>query len=462
MKRYILLLLLILAFHLFLLLNLEFTAWPEILSFPYLKNNGFLLYRDMVHAYPPLLTLALSYYYKAVGYGVVQLKIFTWLGILANNILVFLSVRLLTKNEKKGLLASLFYALTQPFLEGNMLWFDTALATPLFLSFYFLLKSIQDNFRKNLYIFASGLALGTSVLTKQTALAFLLVSFLFLLFNRVPLRKMLLFSLGPLVLIGLLFLRLYQENAISGFFNWTFYYPSTYWTKYPTFLGLSPGKKELAIVLLVLSPAPLLLFRQRRKLGKELLLLLLFLVSAVLAVYPRFSFYHFQPAIAFASVLAGYMLFLSKKFSKNVLFLIIASVIILTLPGTLRAWGKEDRFFGKKDKELAEIIRGKELKGPVYLLGLHSGLYVLSGTLPPKPWVDNFGWVLEIPNLQQGWVIDSWGKNPPGAIFWKKPEEGNWYELGTYQPQKITDWIKKNYTKEEEIDSEVSYWRINR
>jgi len=59
----------LLVFHFFLLSNLQFTDWPEMFSFPYLVNNGFNLYKDMIHIYPPILTLALAAVFKFFGLG---------------------------------------------------------------------------------------------------------------------------------------------------------------------------------------------------------------------------------------------------------------------------------------------------------------------------------------------------------------------------------------------------------
>lgn len=462
MKKVILILLALFAIHLFLLLNLEFTAWPEILSFPYLKNNGFLLYKDMVHAYPPFLTLLLAYYFKVVGFGLTQLKVFAWSMILVNDLLIFLCLKTLTKNDLKALSGTFFYVLLQPILEGNMLWFDTALVTPMLFALYFLLLSVKDGFRKNYYLFIAGIFLGIAILTKQTALIFLFIAMLFLVLNKVSFKKLLVIIAGPLLLSSLLFIRLLEEGALLGFWNWTFYYPATYWTDFPTYVNLALSKKEIAIILLLLSPLAFLPIKNLRKLDKFIILLLLFLGSAVLAVYPRFSFYHFQPALATAAIFAGYTLIISKKYSLLHLFGVASTIFLLTLPATARAWHKETRFFGEADIHLAENIKRVEAEeGPIYLLGLHSGLYVLTQKLPPKPWIDNFGWVFETPGIQE-WVIESWEKNPPKAIFWKEPKEGQWYELGTYQPRKITEWIKKNYTKEGEIDREIFYWKINK
>ena len=130
----------LLFFHLFLLFSLQFTAWPEMFSFPYLLNNGFHLYTDFVHAYPPLLTWTLAGLYGVFGYQLWILQGVAWFLILVADLLVFKIVWFLTKNFKAALVGLLLYVLVQPFLEGNMLWFDTAIVAPVLAGTYFMLK----------------------------------------------------------------------------------------------------------------------------------------------------------------------------------------------------------------------------------------------------------------------------------------------------------------------------------
>src|SRR3989344_9384315 len=97
MKKYFLLVLLLLG-HLFFLGNMQFTAWPEMLSYPYLVNNGFKLYSDLVHPYPPLLTYILAVLFRVFGVKLIVLKIFTWLLLLINDVLIFKIVGKLARN----------------------------------------------------------------------------------------------------------------------------------------------------------------------------------------------------------------------------------------------------------------------------------------------------------------------------------------------------------------------------
>jgi hypothetical protein len=101
-------------------------------------------------------------------------------------------------------------------------------------------------------------------------------------------------------------------------------------------------------------------------------------------------------------------------------------------------------------KKISEVSK-KEDK--IFLLGLPSSLYTLSDRLPAKPWIDNFGWYFEIPGVQEE-MLARWKNNMPKSIFWQTPQEGNWYDLGVYQPKLVTEFITKNYNKDGEV------WRL--
>lgn len=438
--------------HILILFNLRFTAWPEIISFPYFFNNGFNLYGDMVHAYSPLLTLVLAAIYKIFGYRLIVVQIFTWLGIVVSDILIFRIVKKATHKYTFALLALIFYVVTQPFLDGNMLWFDTALTLPVLFALYY---------RENLFL--SGIFLAIALLTKQTALAYIGAFLVYLIFSKVGFKKILLFLIPTVISLLLFLLWLEFTGSLADFYNWNFYYPSIFWTKYPSYEILSLTKRELFGVFLILLPPGIFLFTKFRKivLDKNLVLFFLFLGAGILAVYPRFSFYHFQPALAITAVLFGVSLTHLKKIPFLVLYLLFL-VFLISVPGIKVNWQKETRFWGRSEVELAGDIR-KEVgeNETVYLLGPHSAFYVLSGRLPPKPWLDNYGWYFEIPGIQEK-TISSWDKNPPAVIIIQDPNPGRWYEIGVYQPKKIIEWVKAKYYREREIKSGLWLWRIKK
>ena len=83
----------------------------------------------------------------------------------------------------------------------------------------------------------------------------------------------------------------------------------------------------------------------------------------------------------------------------------------------------------------------------------------MGGYLPPKPWIDNYIWYMEIDGMQDK-IIKGFSKDKPEFIFRKPSQSGNWYSLGTYEPRKIVSFVEKNYEKIDNIGS-IEVWRRN-
>ena len=125
-----------LLFHLFLIIRLQFTAWPEMTLWPYLITKGWLPYKDIAVVHTPLLFVDLTILYKLFGVGLWQLKIYTWLLILLTDVLIFYVAKEIW-SKKIAICSMLLFIPLQLFYEGNGLWFDLALAPIAFILFYF-------------------------------------------------------------------------------------------------------------------------------------------------------------------------------------------------------------------------------------------------------------------------------------------------------------------------------------
>lgn len=450
MKYY--LIILFLGIQLFFLFNLQFTAWPEMLSYPYLRNNGFLIYKDMIHPYPPVLTVSLSWLYYVFGYHLWVMKAVAWGLSVASSVMVFLITRYLAKKDQVALLALLFYIMLQPNLQGNMLWFDNVIVFPVLLGLYFLMRQS---------LFLAGLSLSAAMLTKQTAALYLVFVIFYFVLKKTSWKQLKHVFIGPLVLGIPLLVRLVQENALGDFLNWTLLYPLTQFKNFPGYVHTELSRGEILVSVFLLVPLLFLLGKNKKLLSdKNFQILLLFLFVSILIIYPRFSFFHAQTALAVLLVSYGYLV-KDWPFKRLILFsapTILLSFIFIQKPVLASDWQKEVRFYGKADMELAGLISNKvRPEEKVYLLGLFSGLYAMSERFPPKRWTDNFGWYLEIPGVSEE-ILSRWEENPPKYIFWKTPSPGNWFDIGTYQPQKIVKWIQGNYNKKEEIKPGIWLW----
>ncbi|MBI2268250.1 MAG: hypothetical protein HYU80_02240 [Candidatus Blackburnbacteria bacterium] len=454
-NKFLFLLPVFLLVHLFFLANLRFTAWPEMFSYPYLKNHNYLLYRDIVHPYTPVLTLALAYVYRIFDYNLATLEWFSWGIILFSTVCVWFLTRQVAKSTKAAVISTSLYVLLQPFLDGNMLWFDIAIVPPVLLGTLFLFRN------KLLW---SGIFFALAAFTKQTAGLFYLAALLFVARGRLartsrrPLAE---FLVGPLVFSVPLLVRLWQENALTGFWKWVVWYPATQWSKFPGYVQMNIGVADQKILLLLLALLVLACWWGKKGMNKDTSLLFALGGLSLVTIYPRFSFFHFQLALAFWSILCG--LFLAKVtariFVPTVTAFALIMIYLLHYPAIRVAWRKEARFAGAGDREFARnVAQVTKENETVFLQGAPSQLYVMARRLPPKPWADNYVWYLEIPGVQEE-ILSRWDQNPPLYIFWRIPTSGNWFDLGTYQPEKIVEYIKTNYNFERKVDSGIQIWK---
>lgn len=457
-KKPKLLLICILGFHLFLLANLQFTAWPEMLSYPYLVNHGYALNLDFIHPYPPALTFMLAASYLLFGYGLAVLKTHTWLTILATDILVFVLARKIAQSTEAGLTATFWYVLTQSFLEGNMLWFDLAIV-PWVLGGTVVLLNLSKKKYLPKHLIVAGVAFGVASLIKQTAGLFIVFTAAWVLVTRKSAKQAVIFLSAPSLLWIVYLVKLVNERALVANMNWLFVYPFTFWSKFPGYVQMGvTGTALLVLTILLVIPVFAQFVTRQKSKQVDTSLLWLMLIGSLISVYPRFSFFHLQLAIALVAVFAS--LLVSKRYVP--LWTVFALVFGLRVvqPVSALEWGKSARFYSPSDLELAQNINKKvgETK-VIQLVGLGSQQYVFTNTLPPKPWSDNFGWYLEAPGVQD-WVLLGWEQDKPKFVITTQPANGNWYDLAVYRPTKIAGWIKDNYTLEDVIEPGVSVLKL--
>src|SRR3989304_302697 len=118
-----LLLPLLLLAHLLLLINTRFTLWPEMVIYPYLFNNHFSLYSDIITNYPPLFIYFLTFWTRVFGYQPINLQILTYLIITVFDLLIFVVANRLFGKVAAYFSLSFFVILSLSF-GINGLWFD--------------------------------------------------------------------------------------------------------------------------------------------------------------------------------------------------------------------------------------------------------------------------------------------------------------------------------------------------
>ena len=447
----------LLAVHLLLLTSFRFTAWPEMFSFAYLINKGYLIYKDFHHAYQPLLPIILAFFYKTFGISILVLKLVSWGIILFSDLLIFaISLKLFGRKVIALLPLAIFVAL-QPAFDGNMLWYDTAIL-PTFLGATLIFLYWLGN-RERKYLFLSGVLLSVTLLIKQQSVLLVLAFLIFMIYKKATLKDYFSLFIGGIIPVILVYSWLASIGVFRDYIFWTFTLPLKWLPKVPGYKTL-PSKTDIVALAFLVLPITNI-FRSKLYTKKYELKLLLFLLFATfLQAFPRFSFFHLQAWLVIFSLIIA-VGFESMKRVRPLFSFPILFVGLMLWVNKLPEFGQAVRFYGQEEIKLAEFIqKNSNISDKIYLLGPHSLTYVLSERTPPKPWIENYVWHFEIPGMEEK-LLQGFSLSPPKIIIWSEPRPGPWYDLVTYQPEKVTDWIRTNYKKGEEVESGVFVWYKN-
>ncbi len=457
MKKNSVFLLLILLTQVLLLANWQFSDWPEMFSYAYLLNHSYQLYKDIINPYTPLLSFGLSFFFKFFPYSITSLKLATYLIILLIDLLLLLTLKII-KAKNIFLFFSLFI-LWQIILEGNGLWFDLVISPLALLIFLLLTKYQKLPNAKNLVLI--GLILGIMFLIKQTSLIYIApVIFLVLSntqkFTQKLKNSLVLLSAWSIPVVFSLFYFYYQHN-LSDYVYWAYIYPLRHLKS--SGFALIPTMKQLLITLLFLSPT-VVVFKNYK--DKKVQILILFILTSTVFAIPRFSYFHLQPVIPFIILLLAYTgnVFNPKRTYTTFLFIFSLVTVSTFLYFAYKYIGKEPRFYNSQTQATAKALNKQIAPGTsVFFYNTSSEHFVFTGLLPAKPWADTFPWYLEVPGLQERIVTGIEDNKISYAIFKPFQKQGP-STPGSYIPQIIDQYIKRNFTSFTQIENTI--WILQR
>lgn len=433
--------------HLILLILTTFTLWPEMLVYPYLLNHGFALYSDIINPYPPLLPYLLAFFTKQFSYNVLSIQILTYASILIIDTSIFILSLKLTKKPHLALTSLAFFVFFSVPFGVNGIWFDLFQTIPILFSTYFFYKFLQEiKNKKSLLISFFFLALAFSI--KQQAL-WLVGWFIAVLFLRLKNTKknkslFLLYTAAVfLITVSFLVLTLISQKQIPELIYWAIYVPYLKSSTLPGYILLPNLKQCLILFLLVGVFAPSII---RRKLPETFLPLTGFILF--LFAYPRFDYFHLVPALAVLSIsFAKNIYVITKPWNKQATVSIVALLLLTVFSARYfqRNWQTNTRFFEDDVLQTAKFVQIINPKDhPVFLQNVSGQILVLSQTLPTKPWADSFPWYLELPGVQQK-VLKGLEAEKPLLVIYKPYENKGRYDLASYRPAKIADYLNSNY-----------------
>lgn len=353
---------------------INYTAWPEMLAWPYLILQGWLPYKDIAIAHNPLMLLDLVIFFKLFGVGITQLKIYTWILISTNTFLVYFVSKKFW-NKKIAYFSSVLYILLTIVFEGNGLWFDLALTPFAILLYYFL--------RQKSYLW-SGVVFVLGFLTKQTFIYFALPVVLAMVHdikNILPKLRQLVIGSG--IIFGVFVIVLYSLGILDDYYNWAIKFGILYLPNAVGQVSL-PNIKQL---IFSFSPFLVLLFTNN-------LLLIVFAIVGMMGVYPRFELFHFQPALPFLAIAISTVIISQRKMAIKLLIGLF-TLLFLGL-GIYRQVGTNTRFFESDvEKVVLKINNHQPRIDSLYAISYWDSLYALTNTKPPKPLIPYIPWYLD-------------------------------------------------------------------
>ena len=424
--------------HILILVNLSFTAWPEMLAWPYFILKGWLPYRDFAMVHTPLLVLDLALFSKIFGIGAMQLKIYAWALIVLTDLTLFYVTRRLW-NAKTAFLSLLFFIPLQILYDGNGIWFDYALSIWGLAALYLLLGKRY---------LAAGVIWALAFFTKQTAVWFLF-PIAFVMFGEGFGARAKKFIIGSFLTLFIGVLVLFIFGILPEFSFWAIKFG----------IGILPramgqvNPPALVEALRAFLPFSILLFALFID-WKKYLPFAMWAGFGILGAMPRWELFHFQPGLPFLAIATAIFFLHSgniRKITGIALVIYFAGVLVMTGRLIGRTWGRPDRFLEPSVIKTADYIKEHTLEGDrLFVLNSWDNLYALSDRLPAtRPWFPQLSWYYAIPGVEEEVTNDLMAEPPSLVVMQPYTPSG----LSSFKPAKVTDFIFKYYQPSQTIDN---------
>lgn len=425
----------ILFTHLFILSKLIFFPYPELFIYPYLTNQGLKPYAQILDQhFPGLMFLPVNF--DNLGLNTIDsARIWSISIVIIIHIMLFIVSNEIFKSRHKAIFVNILYLIWQPFFEGWILWIDSFLPILLLPAFYLFYKR---------HFFLTGLLLGTAIIFKQTIIPLSCFVWLYIFWMTRNLKTSFKFLIGVFIPFGLIALYFISIGVFRDFWFWTVTFNLTTYAK--SGRGAVPSLAHFTRVLLVFGVA----FLVSKKINlKEVQILLIFLIGALLGLTTRFDFVHFQPALPFAMLATVYVLVNLKEVWRlrfiGAYGLVMFWWLIIFYKGHL---GNRIISFDPDTINLAAKIRNyTNDKEKIFIFGGAPHLYQMSKTLPAGDiFVFQFPWFLQV---AQDRVLDGIKEDEPEIIVSDRSIEIEGVKITDFA-KNIDQYINQNYQK---IDS---------
>ncbi len=448
--------------------RLPLSLGPRVILEPWLLRQGYVLYEDVADLHSPLLPLLLSAIMPLFSDGLTMAKTVLMVVVSISTCLTYLAGKR-DAGWAGGVWAAWFFVVWSPAFVFGKLWHE-AFLTPLY-SLMLLSYDPAAPRRSPRSLLWLGLLGGIAIMVKQHAVVVLAALILWNAFAgrrtgrpvRAILHDTMLIGLAALLpLIAVAAYQLARAGTLRGYLYWTLGYNLT--GPYHAMAALRPSLSQLGTVAsaALLVPAAFLHWiagpRHDEDAWLRLGLGLVLLITSVTTAYPRFHFFHLQPALpilawlsvqALATVLRGQSA--SRTFG-------IGSALALSVFWALTAGAGYVAVFDQEKQYVYEysdltpvaeqVLRRTAPGERIFIFPddeATANLYYLTETLPPTPWTFTYPWYMM--DWVEERILDHLETDPPDWVVYF-PERWN---IEQHAPR-VLDYLAKAYRRDTPLE----------
>ena len=442
--------------------HIPLSVGPRVVLEPWLMRQGYLLYDEVVDIHTPLMPLVLALLEPIAGE---ELRAAKWIIVALLTVTVLLSFYW---GQRKmgwwsGLWAAAFIVIWAPAFFFGKLWHEIFL-TPIYLLFLFFFQPSSERHSLRWSVLL-GLLGGISVMIKQHAAVFFAAYLAWELgwgiARRRPLARVLreLTTAGVVSLLPLAGYMAYQwtqAGSVYDFFYWIVGYHTQGVYKELAEQALTlPQAAALISCALLLPAAVTFILHLRKKDSQEWhhpALWLVLMIAASFTAYPRFEFFHLQPALPFLALLSTFALAQAARFEGPAKAFTASMAVAVSLFWLVAQGNSYVEAFNPQQVRViyeysnlpplaAEIQKETGNSRSFYIYGddeAVSNLYYFLNAAPPRFWVFHYSWYT-LDWMQQRMITELTASPPEWVIYFP----GRW-QIEQNMPL-VLEYIEKHY-----------------
>lgn len=435
-------LVLLIAIHVFLLMQLIFFPYPELFIYSYLTNKGLLPYKEIIDQhFPGLMFLPVNL--KTLGIDTIPEMRLLHLSLTVVTDIIFLVLSNKIFKRKIYVVSSLImYLFWQIYLEGHVLWIESFMTPLILLASFFIVRYMDEN--KVTHLYKSAFIFGILILFKQTIMPLIFFLFVYLLIKKTAIKKILISLFLVLTPFVFILVHFYRLGLLNDFIYWTFTFNLTIFSQM--------GKTHPSLIY-VFKLLPIfgfsfasIIYLVKKHETKRLGILCIFLFGTLFFAYARFDFIHLHPALPYSVIIS---LLSIKYFDKEILipFLFVYWIVSLYI------FIPNYKFYNSpglspmlNDPETISLVntinKYKTIDDKVFALGTYPHIYYLMNSLPPGRFFSfQFPWFMKIAETR---VLQGIIRDPPAIIIRDRNSRVDGYKLIDYM-QKIEGYVEDHY-----------------